>query len=95
MHLDYQRDLLTSGDLRQTVVILCVLIIYIMNPLKYTIRMSKKSKRKKSIAKQALDSIRKPVPPSGHAHEMAKDFKRHPKHKKHPSESYEESYENE
>lgn len=57
--------------------------------------MSKKSKRKKSIAKQALDSIRKPVPPSGHAHEMAKDFKRHPKHKKHPSESYEESYENE
>mgnify|MGYP003342613872 CR=1 FL=1 len=40
----------------------------------------KSNKNKKSIAQKAMDSIRKPVPPPGHAHETAKDYRRKPKH---------------
>jgi hypothetical protein len=41
-----------------------------------------KTRKKKSIAAQAIDSIRKPVPPPGHAHETVKDYRRRPKHLK-------------
>ena len=44
--------------------------------------MNKKRNKKKSPAQEAADLIRKPVPPPGHAHEMVKDYKRRPKHRK-------------
>jgi len=66
-----------------------------MNPLEYTVRMSKKNKRKKTIVKQALDSIRKPVPPPGHTHEMDVEYVRKPKHKKRLLDYFEDTYGNE
>jgi hypothetical protein len=43
----------------------------------------KLKRKKKSIAAQAMDALRKPVPPPGHAHETVKDYRRRPKYGKH------------
>ena len=42
--------------------------------------MNKKKPSKESIAQQALDSIRKPLPPVGYPFESIKDYRRRKKH---------------
>lgn len=39
-------------------------------------------KFKKKTSREIADSIRKPVPPPGHAHDSTKDYRRKPKHRK-------------
>jgi len=39
-------------------------------------------KNKKSFTREVYDSIRKPVPPSGHAHPSRDEYIRKPKYKK-------------